>query len=55
MEETIEYVIRKEGVAGRFGLGEVIVPGVALFKSGNYNLTKEELDRKVRNLKPANK
>jgi hypothetical protein len=52
---TTEYVVRKEGTAGRFGLGEVIVPGVALFRSGFYNLTQEELDRKVASLKPASK
>lgn len=47
MVETKEYVIRKEGTAGRFGLGEVILPGIALFKHGHYNLTQEELDRVI--------
>jgi hypothetical protein len=49
--ETVEYIIRKEG-QGTFGLGEVITPGCTLFRSGFYNLTKEELDHKVKSLTP---
>jgi hypothetical protein len=30
--ELKEYVIRKEGVANTYGLGEVIVPNVAFFQ-----------------------
>ena len=43
MADTKEYVIRVEGTVNSYGLGEVVVPGVALFKAGEYNLTKDEL------------
>ena len=37
------YIVRVEGTAGRYGLGEVISENVCLFKAGHYNLDKEEL------------
>lgn len=46
MEEK-EYVIRVEGTAYRYGVGEVVSPGVAFFKSGDYNLSKEQLNKKL--------
>lgn len=46
MSQT-QYVIRTEGFADSYGLGEEVVPGVTLFKAGNYNLTREELNRKI--------
>jgi len=52
MSETTQYIVRKEGVAGMFGLGEVISEGVTLFRSGFYNLTAEELAAKVKSLTP---
>ena len=49
MSESKEYIIRVQGnVANTFGLGEVVVPGVALFTYGNYDLTKEELNAKLK-------
>ena len=45
-----EYVIRTEGIAYQYGVGEVVSPGVALFKAGDYNLTKEELNAKLKQL-----
>lgn len=51
MAETKEYVIRTEGLPNSYGLGEVIVPGVALFRKGDYHLTKEELERKLGSMK----
>jgi hypothetical protein len=42
------YIIRVEGTAYRYGLGEVVSPGVALFNSGFYNLTKEQLNAKLK-------
>lgn len=41
------YVIRVEGTAYRFGLGEVVAEGCAFFKAGRYNLTKDELKRAI--------
>lgn len=40
---SAEYVIRVEGTAGHYGLGETISPGVAFFKVGRYGLSKDEL------------
>jgi imidazoleglycerol phosphate synthase glutamine amidotransferase subunit HisH len=43
----VEMVIRHEG-QGTYGLGEVVIPGVALFRAGMYNLTKEELEAAIK-------
>jgi hypothetical protein len=53
--ETVEYIIRIEGTAGRYGLGEVILPGITLFKAGRYNLTHDELKAAIlaTTVKPA--
>jgi hypothetical protein len=45
-----EYVVRTEGTAYRYGIGEVVSPGVAFFKDGFYNLTKTELNSKLKAL-----
>lgn len=42
-----EYIIRREGIAGSYGLGEVVSPGVTLFKAGFYGLTEDELKAKL--------
>ena len=39
----VNYIIRVEGHVNSYGLGEEVVPGVALFRAGKYNLTKDEL------------
>jgi hypothetical protein len=49
----VEIVIRREGMYDSYGLGEVVIPGVALFRAGNYNLTKEELNIKLKQVKKA--
>lgn len=51
--ETKEYVIRTEGTPYSYGIGEVIVPGVAFFKAGFYNLTQQELRAKMKQLGKA--
>jgi hypothetical protein len=52
----VEMVIRREG-QGTYGLGEVVIPGVALFRAGegwqNYNMTWEELQTAIRRQKNA--
>jgi len=49
--ETKEYTIRVQGnVANTFGLGEVVAPNCAYFTDGNYDLTKEQLDAKLKAL-----
>ena len=43
MSEQKEYIVRvQSNRAWTFGLGEVVVPGVAYFSNGNYNLTMEQ-------------
>lgn len=48
MAQTQEYVIRTEGMANSFGLGEEVVPGVTLFRKGHYNLTRSELNSLIK-------
>lgn len=47
--ETKTYVIRKEGTAHTYGLGEVVVDGVVLFKDGFWGLTEDQLKAKLSN------
>ena len=38
-----EYLIRTQSdFANNYGVGEVVVPGVTLFRDGEYNLTLAE-------------
>lgn len=46
--EKTTYVVRVEGFANSYGLGEEITPGVALFRAGMYNLTKEQLESSIK-------
>ena len=48
-----EYVVRVEGTAYRYGIGEVVSPGVAFFKAGDYNLSKDQLNAKLKALGKA--
>jgi len=52
MSEQMQYVIRVEGMHNSFGLGEIIIPGVTLFRAGegwkNYNLTADELEAAIK-------
>ena len=51
MSETqTQYVVRVEGKADSYGLGELVIPGVTLFRAGNYSITKDELDAKMAQL-----
>jgi len=51
MAEQTQYTIRVQGNrAWTFGLGEIVSPGVALFKVGHYDLSKEELNAALRKL-----
>lgn len=45
--ETKTQVVRVFGKADSYGLGEEVSQGVVLFKAGNYDLTKEELNKKL--------
>ena len=46
-----EYVVRTQSdVAYTYGLGEVVVPGVALFKSTETHLTLNQLNAKLKSL-----
>jgi len=46
--EKTTYVVRTEGFANSYGLGEVVSTGVALFRAGKYNLTREQLDQAIK-------
>jgi imidazoleglycerol phosphate synthase glutamine amidotransferase subunit HisH len=49
--EQKEYVVRVQSdVANTYGIGEVVVPGVALFKDSETHLTKDELNTKLKQL-----
>lgn len=50
MSEQKEYIIRVQGVAYTYGLGEVVSPGVALFKAGHYDLTREQLNAELKKI-----
>ena len=51
MSEQKEYVVRVQGnSAWTFGLGEIVSPGVAFFKVGHYDLSKEELNAELKKL-----
>jgi len=48
------YIIRVQGnMANQYGLGRIVAPKVALFESGFYDLTKEELEAKIKTLRKA--
>jgi hypothetical protein len=41
----MEYFIRTQSnFAGQYGLGEVVIPGVTLFREGCYDLTRDEVE-----------
>ena len=43
-----EYVVRVQSDrAYTYGLGEVVSPGVALFRAGNYDLSFDEVAAKL--------
>lgn len=48
MLETKQHVVRVFGKADSYGLGEVVSPGVALFKAGMYDLTRDQLEQKLK-------
>ena len=51
MAEQTQYTIRVQGNRDwTFGLGEIVSPGVAFFKVGHYDLSKEELNAKLKSL-----
>jgi hypothetical protein len=46
--EPTQYVIRTQSDrAYSYGLGEVVIPGVTLFRDGNYDLSLEEAQAKL--------
>jgi hypothetical protein len=54
MSEQKEYIIRTQSdVPYTYGLGEVVVPGVALFKDSDTHLTKDQLNAKLKQLGKA--
>ena len=57
METTqVKYVIRKQSDrAYTYGIGEVVTEGVTLFRLGNYNLDRDQIEAKIRQLMPKGK
>ena len=52
--EQKEYIVRvQSNRAWTYGLGEVVSPGVALFMSGNYDLSQDQLNAKLKQLGKA--
>jgi hypothetical protein len=48
MSEQTQYIVRVQSdFAYSYGLGESVVPGVTLFRAGNYNLSQDELNFKL--------
>lgn len=50
MENSQEYVFRVYGDS-TFGVGQVVIPGVAFFAKDNYGLTREEATKKFNQLR----
>ena len=51
VQDSAEYIIRAQGNrAYTFGLGEVVAPNCTYFAAGNYDLTKEQLNKKLKAL-----
>ena len=50
MSEQKEYIVRVEGFPYSYGLGEVVSDGVAYFPKGTYNLSKDQLNAKLKAL-----
>lgn len=51
MSDQKEYIIRTNSdVAFTYGVGEVVVPGVALFRDSETHLTLDELNAKLKAL-----
>lgn len=40
----MEYIIRTQGSAHTYGVGEAVVPNVFLFRAGEYDLSLEEAE-----------
>ena len=50
MSDSKTYIIRVQGVAYTYALGEVVAPNCTYFAAGNYDLTKEQLNKKLKAL-----
>lgn len=49
--ENKEYVVRVQSDAAyTYGIGEVVSPGVALFRESETHLTKDQLNAKLKQL-----
>lgn len=46
----LSHIIRVQGVAYTYALGEVVAPNCTYFAAGNYDLTKEQLNKKLKAL-----
>ena len=54
MSEQTQYVVRVEGTANSYGLGEVVSQNVTLFRAGNWGLNSEEIEVALRKAKVKN-
>ena len=46
----LSHIIRVQGVAYTYALGDVVAPNCTYFAAGNYDLTKEQLNKKLKAL-----
>ena len=46
----LSHIIRVQGVAYTYALGEVVAPNCTYFAAGNYDLTMEQLNKKLKAL-----
>lgn len=46
MAEQTQFVLRTQSnFSGMYGVGEMILPGITLFRDGNYDLDRENAER----------
>ena len=46
-QERKEYLIRVEGTADSYGIGEIVAPGCTLFAKGMYNLPRDVAEKQA--------
>ena len=50
MTTQTQKIVRVEGMANSYGIGEEVAPNCVLFKAGDYNLTWDQLKSKLKAL-----
>jgi hypothetical protein len=50
MTTQTQKIVRVEGMANSYGIGEEVAPNCVLFKAGDYHLTWDQLQSKLKAL-----